>query len=72
MNIPNEAVVAAHSEICEESLEDHLDPDWPGRCIKAVEALSPILMTHAWEQGWDARAWGEDRESPYRASRVGE
>ena len=44
MKISEEAVEAAHSVICEESLEDHLDPDWPGRCIKALEAALPYLI----------------------------
>lgn len=43
-----EAVQAVHSLICEESLEDHMDPQWPGRCVKAVQAAAPALMRSAW------------------------
>lgn len=43
-----EAVEAVHSLICEESLEDHMDPQWPGRCVKAVQAAAPALMRAAW------------------------
>jgi hypothetical protein len=32
-----------HAAICDESLEDHLDPDWPGRCVKAAEATITAL-----------------------------
>lgn len=41
--IPQEAVQAAHSAICEQNLDDCLDPDWRGRCVKAVEAAAPYM-----------------------------
>lgn len=37
---------AIHSAICEESLEEHLDPDWPGRCVKAADAVLALLQPH--------------------------
>jgi hypothetical protein len=37
------AAKAIHSAICEESLEDHLDPKWPGRCVKAAKAALTAL-----------------------------
>jgi len=40
--IPKKAVEAIHAAICEESLEDHMDPVWPGRCVKA--AAAPHLL----------------------------
>jgi hypothetical protein len=47
MNIPMEAVRAAHSVICEQNIDDCLDPDWRGKCVKAVEAAAPFLnFTH--------------------------
>jgi hypothetical protein len=49
--LPAEAVQAVHSVICDESLEDHLDPEWPGRCVKAVEAAAPHLMAQAFDEG---------------------
>jgi hypothetical protein len=49
--IPNEAVEAIHAAICEESLEDHMDPQWPGRCVKAAQAAAPYLMAQAWDRG---------------------
>lgn len=49
MTIPEEAVQRAHAAICEESLEDCLDPDWRGRCVKAVEAAAPFLRAKALE-----------------------
>lgn len=44
MNARNEAVKAVHGRICEESLSEHMDPKWPGRCVKAVQAAAPHLM----------------------------
>jgi len=41
--IPDKAVEAIHAAICEESLEDHMDPVWPGRCVKAVQAAYPHI-----------------------------
>lgn len=42
---------AIHAAICEESLRDHLDPGWPGRCVKAADtvlaALFPQVSTEA-------------------------
>lgn len=39
------AVEAIHGAICNESLEDHLDPDWPGRCVKALDAAVPYMRS---------------------------
>ena len=44
MNVPMEAVRAAHSVICEQNIDDCLDPDWRGKCVKAVEAAAPFLI----------------------------
>jgi hypothetical protein len=55
--IPAEAVEAIHSVICEESLEDHMDPDWPGRCVKAAAAAAPHLMAAAWAEGHEDGFW---------------
>lgn len=33
-----------HAAICEESLSDHLDPEWPGRCVKAANAAVSVLF----------------------------
>ena len=41
--IPRKAIEAIHAAICEESLEDHLDPEWPGRCVKAAQAAYPYI-----------------------------
>ena len=41
--IPKKAVEAIHAAICEESLEDHMDPVWPGRCVKAAQAAYPYI-----------------------------
>lgn len=38
--IPTEAARAAHAAICEQNLDDCLDPDWRGKCVKAVEAAA--------------------------------
>lgn len=45
--IAQEAIEAVHAAICEESLADHLDPMWRGRCVKAVEAAAPFLRAQA-------------------------
>jgi hypothetical protein len=44
MNIKDAAAEAVHASICEQSLDDCMDPDWRGRCVKAVEAAAPHLM----------------------------
>jgi hypothetical protein len=44
--IPDEAVEAIHAVICEESMEDHMDPDWPGRCVKAAQAAAPHIIKY--------------------------
>jgi hypothetical protein len=41
--IPRKAIQAIHAAICEESLEDHMDPAWPGRCVKAAQAAHPHI-----------------------------
>jgi hypothetical protein len=79
MNISDEAVQVVHSVICEESLEDCMDPDWRGRCVKAVEAASPHLMAVAWDEGrthgaaypYGKRGLATD-DNPYRHARAGE
>ena len=59
--IPRKAVEAIHAVICEESLEDHMDPQWPGRCVKAAQAAAPHLMAReqdddpCCEECWDWR-----------------
>lgn len=55
------AAQAIHGAICEESLEDHLDPDWPGRCVRAAEAIAPVLA-EAWDKGHESGFWN-GRES---------
>ena len=45
--IPKEAIEAAHAAICEESLKDCLDPDWRGKCVRAIEAAAPYLRAQA-------------------------
>lgn len=49
--IPHKAIEAIHAAICEESLEDHMDPVWPGRCVKAAQAAAPHLMAKAFDEG---------------------
>lgn len=56
--IPEEAVQAAHAAICEQNLDDCLDPDWRGKCVKAVEAAAPHIRAQAFE---DAATDIEDR-----------
>ena len=43
MNAREKAIEAVHSRICDESLSEHMDPMWPGRCVKAVQAAAPHL-----------------------------
>lgn len=74
--IPRKAVEAIHSAICEESLEDHMDPQWPGRCVKAAQAAAPRMMAQAWDasaeeaesSGWMHEAGAADTKArnPYR------
>ena len=49
--IPRKAIQAIHAAICEESFEDHMDPEWPGRCVKAAQAAAPYLMAQAFNEG---------------------
>lgn len=42
--IPEEAVRAAHAAICEQNIDDCLDPDWRGKCVKSVEAAAPYIL----------------------------
>ena len=58
--IPRKAVEAIHAAICEESLEDHVDPEWPGRCVKAAQAAYPHIVAHEAD-----RARLERIESPW-------
>lgn len=46
VNVPAEAVQAAHAAICEQNLDDCLDPDWRGKCVKALEAAAPHMLEH--------------------------
>jgi len=39
--IHDKAVQAAHAAICEQNIDDCLDPEWRGKCVKAVEAAAP-------------------------------
>lgn len=43
--IPEKAIQAAHAAVCEQSLDDCLDPDWRGKCVKAVEAAAPHIKS---------------------------
>lgn len=43
--IPEKAIQAAHAAICEQNLDDCLDSDWRGKCVKAVEAAAPYMQT---------------------------
>lgn len=45
--IPVAAVQAAHAAICEQRLDDCLDPGWRGKCVKAVEAAAPHMLNQA-------------------------
>jgi hypothetical protein len=42
-----QAVEAIHAAICEESLTDHMDPDWPGKCVKAAIAADSVMFSEA-------------------------
>jgi hypothetical protein len=52
MVIPEKAIQAAHAAICEQNIEDCLDPDWRGKCVKAVEAAAPHMLAAAFAYGW--------------------
>lgn len=52
--IPTEAIIAAHAAICEQNLDDCLDPDWRGKCVKAVEAAAPYIQAEAWDRCVDS------------------
>lgn len=41
--IPAKAYEAAHAAICEQGLDDCLDQDWRGKCVKAVDAAAPSI-----------------------------
>lgn len=58
--IPEKAIQAAHAAICEQNLDDCLDPGWRGKCVKAVEAAAPIILSHEAD-----RARLERIESPW-------
>jgi len=45
VNVPTGAVQAAHAAICEQNLDDCMDPDWRGKCVKAVEAAAPYMSS---------------------------
>jgi len=59
--IPRKAIQAIHAAICEESLEDHMDPAWPGRCVKAAQAAYPHLMAQAFDEGQKSALRHADR-----------
>ncbi|MET3956840.1 hypothetical protein ABIE52_003706 [Rhodococcus sp. OAS809] len=42
----DELAEAIHAEICEESLEDCLDPDWRGKCARAAD----VLLSAGWSK----------------------
>lgn len=50
-NILVSAYEAAHAAICEQNIDDCLDPGWRGKCVKAVEAAAPYLQAAAWYEG---------------------
>lgn len=54
--IPTEAIVAAHAAICEQNLDDCMDPEWRGKCVKAVEAAAPHILAPAFDEGVKAGA----------------
>lgn len=47
--IPAKAIQAAHAAICEQNIDDCLDPAWRGKCVKAVEAAAPHMFAQALE-----------------------
>jgi len=65
MNARDKAVEAVHSRICEESLSEHMDPMWPGRCVKAVQAAAPHLTANLEKYKRGAKTLGEiiDKQS---------
>lgn len=65
MNIPDEVVKAASWAVLRGMNARHHAYKI---AYAALEAAAPYIAAQAWEQGWDARAWGEDRDSPYRAA----
>lgn len=75
MNIPYNAVQAAHAAICEQNFDDCLE--WRGKCVKAVEAAAPHLMAKAWDEsvsegeacGWVHEHAGNDmrKRNPHRS-----
>lgn len=62
MNIPAEAVEAAHRAICKDTYEEC--QEWRGKCVKAVEAAAPHILAQGWDEGFD---YGNGRE-PYAIS----
>lgn len=56
--IPAEAVRAAHAAICEQNLDDCLDPDWRGKCVKALEAAAPYILSSAFKNAADQLEYG--------------
>lgn len=48
--IPEKAIQAAHAAICEQNLDDCLDPGWRGKCVKAVEAATPFILAQAFAE----------------------
>ena len=57
--IPDEAVRAAHAAICEQNIDDCLDPDWRGKCVKAVEAAAPYLLQDAINAANERQKWAQ-------------
>jgi hypothetical protein len=65
--IPDEAVQAAHAAICEQNIDDCLDPNWRGKCVKAVEAAAPYLRADAWDEGFEGAQGVYPQSNPYRS-----
>ena len=74
--ITAKAIQAAHAAICEQNIDDCLDPDWRGKCVKAVEAAAPCLQVAAWHEGCKAGlstnpGWEDEAiaRNPYRTTK---
>ncbi|MGW2095752.1 hypothetical protein [Promicromonospora sukumoe] len=55
MSQRDELAETIHTEICEESLKDHLDTDWPGHCVKAADAILAVGYVKADSEQWAYR-----------------
>ena len=50
-DIIEQAALAAHRRICEDSWEDCLE--WDGKCVRAVEEAAPLIAAKALESAAD-------------------